>query len=157
MDSDPDATDPCTFPTATWFTSGPLAQDLVLVGAPRLTLSATTTAADFDVHVDLYDYLAATDAYRTLGTGVLRARYRTGTDTALPAGSPVALEVTLTASARRIPAGHQLTIAISPSRCGYVENPNTGQPAEGQTSRSTASVAFVLGPQGARLTLPQPP
>lgn len=156
MHSDPAATDPCTQPTETWFTSSPLAKDLVLVGAPTLRLQAATNAADFDVHVHLYDYQAGPESYRTLGASVLRARYRTGTPTPLPTGV-FPLEMTLPPMARRIPAGHAITIAIGPSHCEMVENPNTGEPLGRETSRAIAEVTFELGPSGATLTLPEHP
>jgi len=157
MHSDPAATDPCQTPTATWFTSTVLTQDLVLVGAPRLTMVATTAAADFDVHVELYDYQYSPEVFRSLGTGSVRARYRTGTDQPLPASMGIPLDIELTTSARRVPAGHALTVSIAPSRCVYAENPHTGEPADRQTSWSTANIIFTLGAQGATLVLPQVP
>ncbi len=156
MKSAPATTDPCATPTDTWFTSKPLEQDLVLVGAPRLSFEARTQAADYDVNVMLYDYDPKAGEYRSLGLGAVRARYRTGVSTPLPRGGPVTFSVELTSSARRIRAGHALTLAVAPSRCEYAENPHTGEPPDRQTGQRTAQVEFALGPQGARLVLPGP-
>ena len=156
LQSDPAATDPCAQPTDTWFTSAPLVADLVLVGSPALSLQATTTALDFDVHVQLYDYQPSPESYRSLGAAVMRARYRNGAATPLPSGA-FSMEIALPAMARRIPAGHALTVAISPSRCEFVENPNTGEPLGEQRSRAAAQVSLALGISGARITLPQRP
>lgn len=155
--SDPAKSDPCTAPTDLWFTSEPLARDLVVVGEPVLTIPVTTEAQDFDLFVTLYDYLAGAEEYAVIGTESVRARFRNGDEEALPAGAPFDLVLDLTGSAHRVPAGHQLTLSVSPSQCGFAENPHTAEPLDGQTSRQVASVDVTLGVDGARLTVPAAP
>ncbi len=156
MRSNPAATDPCARATTTWFTSAALATDLELAGAPTLELTARTDAADFDLHVDLYDYLPGAETYQSLGTGAVRARYHTGVERALD-GGPMTNELPLTQSARRVKAGHMLTLALSPSRCGYVENPHTGERLDAQTEARSAEVRVSFGAGGARLRIPRLP
>lgn len=156
MRSDPGATDPCATPNFLWFTSEPLTEDLVLAGSPTLDVTIETTAPDFDVHVELYEYDVSMGTYRTLGTGAVRARYRTGTETPL-SGAPVALEIALTRSVRRVSAGSALTLGIAPSRCAYIENPHTGEPLDAQTEFRVAVLDVLLGEGGARLSLPALP
>lgn len=155
--SDPARTDPCAAPTDTWFTSAPLTEDLTVVGAPRLSLSLTADAPDFDVIVTLYDYLAGAEEYAVIGAGSVRARYRTGTETPVPLGTPFDVDVELTASAHRVPAGHQLTMSVAPSRCGFIENPNHGGPLDAPTPRQVANVDAAMGASGAKLTIPSLP
>lgn len=157
LSSDPAGTDPCALATDVYFTSAPVADDLVVLGEPRLSLRVTTDAADFDLFVTLYDYLAGPEEYAVIGTGSVRARYRNGVETAVPIGAPFDLDVDLTGSAHLVPAGHQLVLAVAPSRCGAVENPNSGAPIDAQTSRQVATIDVVLGANGATLTLPTQP
>lgn len=117
-------------------------------------MTVTTDAADFDVFVTLYDYLAGAEEYAVIGAGSVRARYRSGRETNVPAGVPFELVVDLTGSAHRVPMGHRLALSVSPSRCGFGENPNSGEPVDVQSSRSTATVDVELGPSGAVLVLP---
>lgn len=152
--SDPAATNPCALPTDLWFTSAPLTADLDLVGEARIRLPVTTDAIDFDVLVTLYDYLAGAEEYAVIGTGSVRARYRTGSEAPVPAGVPFELVIDLTGSAHRVPTGHQLTLAIAPSKCGFGENPNSGEPVDEQTTRMFATVDVGLGVNGATLVLP---
>jgi hypothetical protein len=63
----------------------------------------------------------------------------------------------LTGSAHRVGAGQQLAFAIAPSRCGFGENPNSGEPIEEQTSRLVATIDVALGSSGAVLALPTNP
>jgi putative CocE/NonD family hydrolase len=153
--SDPAGTNPCALPTDVWFTSEPLTEDLHLVGEPQLHLPVTTDATDFDVLVTLYDYAPSSGDYAVLGTGSVRARYRTGREATVPAGVPFDLDLDLTGGAQLVPAGHQLTLALAPSRCGFGENPNSGEPIQAQTTRQVASVDVELGPSGARLEVPR--
>lgn len=155
--SDPAGTDPCVGATDVWFTSTPVADDLVVLGEPQVALSVVTDAADFDLFVTLYDYEAGPEAYSVIGTGSVRARHRNGADTPVPAGVPFDLAVDLTGAAWRVLAGHQLVLSIAPSRCGAVENPNSGEPVDAQTTRVAATIDVGLGAGGARLTLPTPP
>lgn len=155
--SDPTGTDPCATPTDVWLTSPPLAEDLVVVGEPKVALKVTTDAADFDLFVTLYDYLAGPEEYAVIGTGSVRARYRDGLESPIPAGTPFDLAIDLTGSAHRVPAGHQLVLSAAPSRCGAVENPNSGEPLDAQTSRLAATIDLALGASGATLTLPTRP
>lgn len=155
--SDPAGTDPCATPTDVWFTSAPLAEDLAVVGEPTIALKVTTDAADFDLFVTLYDYLAGPEEYAVIGTGSVRARYRDGVESPIPPGVPFDLVIALTGSAHLVPAGHQLVLAVAPSRCGAVENPNSGEPLDSQTSRHVATLDVALGASGATLTLPTRP
>jgi predicted acyl esterase len=157
MTSDPAGTDPCAAETATWFVSPPMAADVVVAGAPRLRLTATTRAADFDVIVSLYDYLAGPETYRWLGAGTVRARHRDGGDAPVPAGAPFDLVIDLAASVGRVRAGHELALSIAPSECFYAENPHTGEPPDAQTMHRTATIDFALGPTGAQLVVPSIP
>jgi hypothetical protein len=154
LTSDPAHENPCAVPTDVWFTSAPLASDLRVVGGSRLTLTATTDAADFDLFVSLYDYLAGPEEYVLIGAGSVRARYRTGSETPIPAGAPFQLVIDLNDSAHRVPAGHQLTLAIAPSRCGAGENPHSGEPVDAQLARHMATIDVELGMNGALLELP---
>lgn len=151
--SDPLNTDPCVMPTWTWFRSPALTAGLELLGAPRVTLITETLAPDFDLHFELYDLEPNEGTYRSLATGGLRARFRQGTEQALPP-TPLTLTIPLSSTAQRVAAGHHLMLAVSPSRCEFAENPHTGEPLDAQTRWSTAEVVVRLGASGARLTLP---
>lgn len=82
-------------------------------------------------------------------TGSVRARRRSGVETPVPTGAPFDFDVDLTGLSYLVPAGHQLVLAVAPSRCGAVENPNSGEPLDAQSSRQVATVD-VARPRAAR-------
>lgn len=55
LSSDPAGTDPCANATDVYFTSTPVADDLVIRASRSSSLNVTTDAADFDLFVTLYD------------------------------------------------------------------------------------------------------
>lgn len=86
--------------TAAWETV-PLTDDVVLIGEPSVRLEVAGTGSRYQVNVHLYD-LSDTDAPILLAWG-----------SATPSASPVTLDVALSLTARRVPAGHRLRLEIT--------------------------------------------
>ncbi|HEX6522095.1 MAG TPA: CocE/NonD family hydrolase [Streptosporangiaceae bacterium] len=126
------------------FTSEPLAEDLEVTGPVSVTLYAATSAADTDFAAKLVDVwpdgraLCVTD-------GIVRARYRGGSELARPIqpGEVYEYTIDLIATSQVFRAGHRLRVDVASSNfpC-FDRNPGNGAPA------ATATEAdFVVAEQ----------
>jgi putative CocE/NonD family hydrolase len=106
----------------------PLAGDTEVTGPVRLHLWAETTAPDTDFTAKLVDIYP--DGYtRNLTDGIIRARYRHGTDLARPitAGEPLEYTIDLWATSNLFRAGHRIGLEVSSSNFPrFDRNLNTG-------------------------------
>ena len=106
----------------------PLAQDVEVTGPVTLTLWAATSAADTDFTGKLVDIYP--DGYsRNLTDGIIRARYRQGTDEARPItpGEPTEYTIDLWATSNLFKAGHRIGLEVSSSNFPrFDRNLNTG-------------------------------
>ncbi len=98
------------------YTTPPLAEDLEVTGPLTVTLFAATTGADTDFTAKLVD-VEPCGAARALVDGIMRGRYRKGTDVAVPV-TPGAVEeytIDLVATSNVFKAGHRVRLEISSS------------------------------------------
>jgi uncharacterized protein len=98
------------------FTTGPLAEDLVLAGVPKLRLSASTTAPRVHLIATLYDELP--DGHRRRITQFsINPELRAGEDRREPVvpGQRYDLEPTAMAMAHHARAGHELVLRVTTS------------------------------------------
>jgi len=98
------------------YTTPPLESDIEVTGPLTVTLFAATTAADTDFTAKLVD-VEPCGAARSLVDGIIRARYRQGTDESRPI-SPGAVEeyaINLVATSNVFKAGHRIRLEISSS------------------------------------------
>ena len=98
------------------YTTPPLESDVEVTGPLTVTLYAATTAADTDFTAKLVD-VEPCGAARSLVDGIIRARYRQGTDQSRPI-TPGAVEeytIDLVATSNVFKAGHRIRLEISSS------------------------------------------
>ena len=98
------------------YTTPALSDDLEVTGPVTVTLFASTTAADTDFTAKLVD-VEPCGAARSLSDGIIRGRYRLGTDAARPANPGEVAEYTidLVATSNVFKAGHRIRLEISSS------------------------------------------
>lgn len=110
------------------YVTPPLAEDTEVTGPVRLHLWAATTAPDTDFTGKLVDIYP--DGYsRNLTDGIIRARYRQGTDQARPItpGEPTEYTIDLWATSNLFRAGHRIGLEVSSSNFPrFDRNLNTG-------------------------------
>jgi putative CocE/NonD family hydrolase len=117
------------------FTTPPLAEDLEVTGYVRLELFASSSAVDTDFTALLADVEPSGYA-RFLTDGIVRGRYRNGTDHAelLEAGRTYRYDVDLWATSNVFLAGHRVRLYVSSSNFPrFDRNLNTGEPILGAT------------------------
>jgi len=110
------------------FSTPPLDADLEVTGPVTVTLWAASTAPDTDFTAKLVDVDPAGYA-RNLTDGIIRARYREGTDKPLliEPGRVYPYQIDLGATSNLFRAGHQIRLEISSSNFPrFDRNPNTG-------------------------------
>ena len=110
------------------FGSPPLDQDLEVTGPVTMELWASTSALDTDFTAKLVDRAPCGDALN-LTDGIIRARYRLGTDkpTLVAPGEPYRYQLDLGATSNVFRRGHQIVLEISSSNFPrFDRNPNTG-------------------------------
>jgi len=98
------------------YTTPSLESDIEVTGPLTVTLFAATTAADTDFTAKLVD-VEPCGAARSLVDGIIRARYRQGTDESRPI-TPGAVEeytIDLVATSNVFKAGHRIRLEISSS------------------------------------------
>ena len=98
------------------YTTPPLESDIEVTGPLTVTLFASTTATDTDFTAKLVD-VEPRGAARSLVDGIIRARYRQGTDVSRPI-TPGAIEeytIDLVATSNVFKAGHRIRLEISSS------------------------------------------
>lgn len=145
------------------FETGPLKQDVVVVGDVRVRLKVSTDAPDTDFTAKLVDVYPPSQDYPqgyalNITDGIFRVRYRDGWETqnlVSPGEDPFEIEITPFATANRFAAGHRIRLDISSSNYPkYDINTNTGE-AEGTSRRrriATNSI-YLGGTDGSRLKL----
>jgi putative CocE/NonD family hydrolase len=110
------------------YVTPPLAQDVEVTGPITLTLWAATSAVDTDFTGKLVDIYP--DGYtRNLTDGIIRARYRQGTDEARPItpGEPTEYTIDMWATSNLFKAGHRIGLEVSSSNFPrFDRNLNTG-------------------------------
>jgi putative CocE/NonD family hydrolase len=110
------------------YTTPPLASDVEVTGPVTLTLFAATSAADTDFTAKLVD-VDPCGAARNLTDGIIRARYRDGTDQSRPVTPGAVHEYTidLVATSNVFKAGHRIRLDVSSSNFPrFDRNFNTG-------------------------------
>ncbi len=112
------------------FSTPPLGQNLEITGFLKLELYASTSAVDTDFTAILAD--VGPDGYsRFLTDGIVRARYRNGTEKAelIRPGQIYRFEIDLWATSNVFLAGHRIRLYVSSSNFPrFNRNLNTGEP-----------------------------
>ena len=110
------------------YKTDPLEQDVEVTGPITLTLWASTSAPDTDFTAKLVDIFP--DGYtRNLTDGIIRARFRQGTDKARPItpGEPTEYTIDLWATSNLFRRGHRIALEVSSSNFPrFDRNLNTG-------------------------------
>jgi putative CocE/NonD family hydrolase len=98
------------------FKSEPLERDLEVTGPVILHLWAATTAADTDFTAKLVD-MDSDGNTRNLTDGIIRARFRAGTDTPRPIipGEPTNYTIDLWATSNLFRRGHRIVLEVASS------------------------------------------
>jgi len=112
------------------YTSEPLSQPLEVTGPLEVVLYAATSAPDTDFVARLCD-VYPDGSSRILAEGILRARFREGTDQPRPVepGRVYAYKINLVATSNLFQVGHCLRLDIASSSFPrFDRNPNTGNP-----------------------------
>ncbi|HLY19626.1 MAG TPA: CocE/NonD family hydrolase [Bryobacteraceae bacterium] len=123
------------------FSTPPLAHDVEATGWITATLFASSSAADTDFTALLADVEPSGYA-RFLTDGVVRARYRHGTEHAEPieAGKIYEYSIDLWATSNLFKAGHRIRLYVSSSNFPrFNRNLNTGAAIAGSASMAKAS------------------
>jgi putative CocE/NonD family hydrolase len=110
------------------YATPPLEQDVEVTGPVRLHLWASTTAPDTDFTAKLVD-IAPDGFARNLTDGIIRARYRLGTDRAQPIApnEPAEYVIDLWATSNLFRRGHHIALEVSSSNFPrFDRNLNTG-------------------------------
>ena len=115
-------------PDVLCYTTGPLAQPLVVIGAISVTLFAASSATDTDFTAKLVDVLPDGSANNIID-GIIRARYRDGADrpVLLTPGEVTEFVIDLTNTSVVFAEGHRVRLEISSSNFPrFDRNPNHG-------------------------------
>jgi putative CocE/NonD family hydrolase len=117
------------------FSTPPLERDLEVTGFVTVNLFASTSAKDTDFTALLSD-VDPSGYSRLLTDGVVRARYRNGTDRTeeIVPGEVYKYTIDLWATSNVFKAGHRIRLYISSSNFPrFNRNPNTGEPMLGSS------------------------
>ena len=128
------------------FETGPLAEDLIVVGSVTVRLHVSSSAPDTDFTAKLVDVYPPSEDWPegfdlNLTDGILRARYRDSREepSFMEPGEVYPIEIRLFPTANRFRAGHRLRLEISSSNYPRFDpNPNTGEPLGRHTRTTTA-------------------
>ncbi|MBM3941023.1 MAG: CocE/NonD family hydrolase, partial [SAR202 cluster bacterium] len=146
-----------TRPDVLVYTSAPLDRDLEVTGPVTVTLHAVTDAPDTDFTAKLVDVHESGVAL-ALTDGIIRARYRLGTDAARPVAPNEAHEyrIELLATSNLFKKGHRIRLEVSSSNFPrFDRNPNTGAEPAQATAVQPAHQTILHAPQyPSRVTLP---
>jgi putative CocE/NonD family hydrolase len=139
------------------YVTPPLEDDTEVTGPVRLHLWAATTAPDTDFTGKLVDI--SPDGYsRNLTDGIIRARYRQGTDQARPItpGEPTEYTIDLWATSNLFRAGHRIGLEVSSSNFPrFDRNLNTGHDLGADAEmRPAIQTIFHDAEHPSRLVLP---
>jgi putative CocE/NonD family hydrolase len=142
------------------YTGEPLAAPLAIAGPVRMRLFAATDGPDTDWVVKLIDVHPNGFAMNVC-EGILRARYRKGTDKPelLTAGEVYEFEVDLVGTANVFLPGHRIRIDITSSHFPQFDrNPNTGEPfGTSAKVRVAQQTIFHTGQRASHILLPVVP
>jgi uncharacterized protein len=123
------------------YTSGPLKQDLEVIGSVQVVLYVSTSARDTDFTAKLVD--VGPDGYaRNLTDGILRMRYRNSLSEPQPVNPGEVYKVTVDAgvTGNVFLKGHRIRVEIASSNFPrFDRNPNTGGPIAQETKLIKAS------------------
>ena len=139
------------------YVTPPLASDVEVTGPISLTLWASTDAPDTDFTGKLVDIFP--DGYsRNLTDGIIRARYKDGTDQARPItpGEPTEYTINLWPTSNLFKAGHRIGLEVSSSNFPrFDRNLNTGHElGEDAEMRPAVQTIFHDAEHPSRVTLP---
>lgn len=138
----------------------PLQEDVEVTGPIRLHLWAATSAPDTDFTGKLVDIYPNGYA-RNLTDGIIRARYRQGTDKARPItpGEPTEYTIDLWATSNLFKRGHRIALEVSSSNFPrFDRNLNTGHELGADAEmRPAVQTIFHDAEHPSRLVLPMVP
>ena len=139
------------------YASAPLTEAIEVTGEVRLTLWAATSAPDTDFTAKLVD-IAPDGERRNLCDGIIRARYRLGTDIARPItpGEPTEYVIELWSTSNLFRVGHRIGLEVSSSNFPrFDRNLNTGGDlATGTEMQPAMQTIFHNAARPSRLLLP---
>ena len=139
------------------YTTEPLEHDLEVTGPVVLTLFASTDCRDTDFTAKLVDVFPDGRAIN-LTDGILRGRYRNGTDhqELLVPGQVYEFTVDLWVTSNVFRAGHRIRLEVSSSNFPrFDRNPNTGNPFGLDAElRAAHQTVYHDGARPSRLILP---
>jgi putative CocE/NonD family hydrolase len=126
------------------FKTPPLELDTEVTGPVSLELWASTSAPDTDFTAKLVD-LCPDGCARNLTDGIIRARFRLGTDQARPItpGEVVQYRIELWSTCHLFRRGHRIALEVSSSNFPrFDRNPNTGHRlgADAEMRRATQTI-----------------
>jgi putative CocE/NonD family hydrolase len=137
-----------------------LEEDVEVTGPVRLHLWASTSASDTDFTAKLVDVFPDGSA-RNLTDGIIRARYRQGTDKPRPItpNEPLEYEIDLWATSNLFKAGHRIALEVSSSNFPrFDRNLNTGHELGADAEmRPAVQTVFHDAERPSRLVLPVAP
>ncbi|MEA2530324.1 MAG: uncharacterized protein QOG89_1968, partial [Thermomicrobiales bacterium] len=139
------------------FKTEPLDHDVEVTGPVTLTFWASTSAPDTDLTAKLVDIYPGGYA-RNLTDGIIRARYRQGTDQPRPIarGEVYEYQIDLWATSNLFRRGHRLALEVSSSNFPrFDRNPNTGHDLGADAElRPALQTIYHDRERPSRLTLP---
>lgn len=131
------------------YTGPALKQPLAIAGPVKMKLYASTDGSDTDFMVKLID-VAPEGFAMNIAEGILRARYRKGTDRIelLRQGEAYEFEIDLVGTANVFRPGHRIRVDVTSSNFPQFDrNPNTGE-AFGASSRTRVARQTVFHTTG---------
>ncbi|HEX9004629.1 MAG TPA: CocE/NonD family hydrolase [Blastocatellia bacterium] len=142
------------------YTGEPITQPLAIAGPVKMKLFAATDGPDTDWVVKLIDVHPNGFAMNVC-EGILRARYRKGTDKPelLKPGEAYEFEVDLVGTANVFLPGHRIRVDITSSHFPQFDrNPNTGEPfGTSAKVRVAQQTVFHTAQRGSHILLPVVP
>src|SRR5262249_32865520 len=143
---------------AVYFLGPQLPATIYIAGSPTVELYAGATTPDTDLFVTLYEQNALLPGtVKRIAYGAIRARWREGFDQPrpLPPEGAVKLPIEMFPVMYKVSPGSSLLLEISGARCGFAENPNTGEPDGAQTRRlATTQSIFHDSLRPSKISLP---
>lgn len=145
-------------PDVLCYTTAPLEEDVEVTGPISVTLYASTDGADTDFTAKLVDVCEKGDCAAGLTDGIIRARYREGTDSArfVTPGEVYEYVIDLWATSNVFKKGHAIRVEVSSSNFPrFDRNPNTGEePSTASTWRRASQRVLHDAAHPSRITLP---
>jgi putative CocE/NonD family hydrolase len=142
------------------YTSQPLNQSLAIAGPVKMKLFASTDGPDTDWVVKLVDVYPDGFAMN-IAEGILRARYRKGTDKMelLKPGEVYEFEIDLVGTANVFLPGHRIRVDVTSSHYPQFDrNPNTGDPfGSSSRVRIAKQTIFHTAQRSSHIVLPVVP